>query len=349
MQIVQAKAFGGPEVLELLDVPTPEPASGQVRVRVTSIGMNQADLMGRAGHYKASTGEPPYVPGIEAGGVIEAVGEGVGDNRIGQRVVLAPGLPRAVDGPHGGTYRSHIVIDSGLALPAPDAIPDDQLGAMWLAYLTAWGCLAWKDKQHSDRKTEFVGIPAASSSVALAASQVVKALGGTAIGLTSSPAKADTLRDLTTARFDHLVVTHDRDEQGERVMRPWHREIKNITEGQGIDLYFDPVAAGEYLSAEVRSLAKGGRIYIYGLLGKPGPVDLSPMILRNGSLYGWVLDEIVSAGDAHWRSACDAIFERFADGTFTQHIAKTYALDDVQNAHAEMARGEHIGKFVLVP
>lgn len=324
----------------------PEPLSGQVLVRVTSIGMNHADLMGRQGRYKASTGDPPYVPGIEAGGVIDAVGQGVDESRIGQRVILAPSLPRPVDGAHGGTYRSHLVIDASLALLAPKAIPDDQLGAIWLPYLTAWGCLAWKDEL---KPGQIVAIPAASSSVGLAASQVVKALGGTAIGLTSSPAKAQAIRQLQTARFDHLLVTHDRDEQGGRVMKPWHREVKQLTDGKGIDVFFDPVAAGEYLTTEVRCLARGGRIYIYGLLGQPGPVDLSPMIIRNASLHGWVLDEIIRAGDSVWRQACDAILDRFSDGTFRQELAGTYPLADVRWAHEEMALGEHIGKLVLVP
>lgn len=346
MELVHVDCFGGPEVLKFKSQPTPKPGAMQVRVRVMSIGMNHADLMGRAGQYKASTGEPTFVPGIEAGGVIEEVGDEVDASRIGERVVLAPSLPRPIDGPNGGTYRSHIVIDESLALLAPDALPDEQLGAVWLAYLTAWGCLAWKDQL---KPGQIVGIPAASSSVGLATAQVVKALGGTAIGLTSSPNKAQAIESLTTSRFDHIIVTHDKDEQGNRTMRPWHREMKTLTDGKGVDVYFDPVASGEYLSAEVRSLAKGGRIYIYGLLGEPGVVDLSPMIMRNASLHGWVIDEIIQAGDDVWQQACRAILDHFIDGTFEQHIARAYPLKDVQRAHEEMEQGRHIGKLVLLP
>lgn len=346
MQVIVVNRYGGPEVLEHVALPTPEPGPMQVRVRVTSVGMNHADLMGRAGRYKASTGQVPFVPGLEAGGIIEAVGEHVDSARLGERIILAPSVPRAVEGAHGGTYRSHIVIDESLAMLAPDALPDEQLGAVWLAYLTAWGCLAWKDNL---KPGAIVGIPAASSSVGLAAAQVVKALGGIAIGLTSSPDKADAIGQLGTQCFDHLVVTHDRDAQGNRVMRPWHRDMKAITEGKGVDVFFDPVAAGGYLSTEVRSLATGGRIYIYGLLGEPGPVDLSPMIIRGASLHGWVLDEIVRAGSAVWRSECNAILQHFIDGTFKQHLAKVYSFEAVRQAHADMAQGKHIGKLVLVP
>ncbi|MFK7789391.1 MAG: zinc-binding dehydrogenase [Phycisphaeraceae bacterium] len=346
MELVQVNRFGGPEVLDLVSQPTPEPGPMQVRIRVTSIGLNHADLMGREGQYKASTGEPPFVPGIEAGGIIEQTGDDVDASRIGERVILAPTLPRPNAGPHGGTYRSHIVIDESLAMLAPDTLPDDQLGAVWLPYLTAWGCLAWKDKL---KPGAIVGIPAASSSLGLAAAQVVKSLGGTAIGLTSSPDKAQAIQELKTSRFDHMIVTHDRDGAGNRTMRPWHREIKQLTDGKGVDAYFDPVASGEYLSAEVRSLVKGGRIYIYGLLGDPGPVDLSPLIIKNASLHGWVLDEIVQAGDTVWQQACRDILDRFIDGTFVQHISAVYELEDVKRAHDEMIQALHIGKLVLVP
>lgn len=346
MELVQVDCFGGPEVLQLRSLPTPEPGPMQVRVRVTGIGMNHADLMGRKGQYKASTGEPTFVPGIEAGGIIDQVGDGVDALRIGERVVLAPNLPRPVDGSHGGTYRSHIVIDESLALLAPNALPDDQLGAVWLPYLTAWGCLAWKDQL---KPGATVGIPAASSSVGLAASQVVKALGGTAVGLTSSPDKAQAIRQCKAARFDHLIVTHDRDREGNRSMRSWHREIKTLTDGKGVDVYFDPIASGEYLSAEVRSLAKGGRIYIYGLLGEPGVVNLAPLIIKQGSLQGWVLDEIIKAGETVWRKACREVLDRLMDATFEQHVAMTFPLSQARLAHETMEKGEHIGKLVLVP
>ncbi len=346
MELVHVDSFGGPEVLKHKSLPTPEPGPMQVRVRVTSIGMNHADLMGREGKYKASTGEPTFVPGIEAGGVIEQVGQEVDVSRIGERVVLAPSLPRPIDGPDGGTYRSHIVIDESLALLAPNALPDEQLGAVWLPYLTAWGCLAWKDQL---KPGEVVGISAASSSVGLAAAQVVKALGGTAVGLTSSPAKAEAIGQLKTARFDHLVVTHGLDSDGKRTMRPWYKDIKSLTGGRGVDVFFDPVASGEYLSAEVRCLANGGRIYIYGLLGDPGVVNLAPLIIKQASLYGWVLYEIIQAGDAVWQQACRDILERFIDGTFKQHLAMTFPLGQARLAHEAMEKGEHIGKLVLVP
>lgn len=346
MHQICVNRFGPSEVLEQQQLETLEPGPGQVRVRLTSIGMNHADLMGRRGQYKASTGEPPYVPGIEGGGVIDAVGQGIDPARIDQRVSLGPHVPRGCHGPHGGTYRTHMVVDADVALPAPDCIADEHLGALWLAYLTSYGCLQWKANLQPG---QIVGIPAASSSVGLAAAQVVKHLGATAIGLTSSPGKHDAIAALPNHGFDHLIITHDKDAQGNRTMRPWHREVRNLTDGQGVDVFFDPVGAGEYLSAEVRCLAQGGRVYIYGLLGEAGPVDLSPLIIRQAGIDGWVLYEIVQAGEDVWRPACEAIFGGFASGAFTLHVAETFKLSDVRQAHDQMELGRHIGKMILLP
>lgn len=346
MKKVIVEKYGGPEVLRVVEDTPTDPGPGQVRVRLTSIGLNHAELMGRNGRYKASTGEPPFTPGIEGGGVVDAVGEGVTTLSVGDRVSLGPNLPRGAAGPAGGTYRTHMVVDEAAALRAPSCIPDDQFGALWLPYLTAYGCLAWKA---GVKPGDTVGIPAATSSVGLAAAQVCKLLGATAIGLTSSPGKVDRLNAMDSAVFDHVVVTHERDADGNRTMRKWHHDIKQLTGGHGIDVYFDPVASGPYFATEIRSLATRGRIYVYGLLGEPGVIDLSPMIIRQATIYSWMLYESVEAGAEVWRGQCQAIFDAFASGVFKQELAATYKLDEVRRAHEDMEKGEHIGKLVLVP
>lgn len=345
MKQVVVEAFGGPEQLKVQEVATPEPGPGQVLVRLTSIGLNHAELMARRGEYKLASGEPPFTPGLEGGGVIEAAGVGVEPARIGQRVTLSPDAPRLVvdhRGGRGGTYRSHYVLPADRALPVPDAVPDDQLGALWLSYLTAWGCLVWKQQLQS---SQVVAMPAASSSVALAAAQIVRQQGGTAVGLTSHPQKVHVLKELETSAYDHVILTHDPD----RAMKPWHRELKELTGGRGVDVFFDPVAAGEYLSLEIRGLAQHGCVWIYGLLGEPDKVDVTPLIRKYGAIRGWMLGELIEAGETVWREACQQVLKGFAAGTFRQHIGGRFKLDEVRHAHEQMEKGEHIGKFVLVP
>lgn len=342
MRQVVVENFGGPEVLELRDVPTPTPGQGQVLVRLTSIGMNHADLMGRRGEYKLSTGDPPFTPGLEGGGVIEAIGDGVDGSRVGERVCLAPDAARLAKG-RPGTYSSHYVCDDGEALVAPDALPDDQLGAVWLPYLTAWGALVRKAKIKTG---QVVACPAASSSTALAAAQVARHHGATTIGLTTSPDKVDKLDE----HFDHVVVTHDKDHAtGERTMRPWHREIKSHTGGQGVDVFFDPVAAGSYLSTEIRCLAQHGCVVVYGLLGSPGEVDVTPLIRKHASIVGYVNDELFGIGSETWGPGVKHLFEGFASGAYRQELAERFALADVRAAHEAMQRGDHVGKMVLIP
>lgn len=90
-------------------------------------------------------------------------------------------------------------------------------------------------------------------------------------------------------------------------------------------------------------------IYLYGLLGDPGEVDLSPLIRKQAGVRGWVMTELREAGQAVWRPACEAVLEGFAKGTFKQHVAKRYAFSEVQQAHRDMEQGRHVGKLVLVP
>ncbi len=334
MKQVIVEAFGGPEALQLVELPTPVPGPGEVLVRLTSIGMNHADLMARRGEYKLSSGNPPFTPGIEGGGVIEAVGAGVNTRAMGQRVILGVEVPRA--GRRGGTYRTHYLAGASDTVLAPAAVPDELLGTLWLPYLTAWGCLIWKQQL---RAGQFVAISAASSSVALAAAQIVRQAGGVAVGLTSSPQKAAAL----AGDYDYLVVTHGADG-----MLPWHRELKQITGGHGVDVFFDAVAAGPYLDTEIRALAQHGTIWIYGLLGKPDQVDVSPLIRKYGALRGWLLSEMgENAGvlEAGYR----AVLDGFESGAFKQKVAHVFKLAEVQAAHQAMERGSHIGKMVLTP
>ncbi len=347
MTLAVVTRFGGPEVIEIKRQPVPVPGPGQVVVRLTSVGMNQADVMGRKGLYKLSTGEPAFVPGIEGGGRVEAVGAGVSEVKVGQRVILTPGTPKRKPGSEGvapylgGTYRTHYLCDAAHVLPVPDGVPQELTGALWLAFLTAWGCLVWKQGL---RAGQYVGLPACSSSVAIAAAQIVRDAGAVPIGLTTSPGKVPVMKEMLPGLFEHYVVTH---EGGK--MLPWHREMKEVTGGKGVDVFFDPVAAGEYLSAEVRSLAQFGTVWVYGLLGKPDVVDVQPLIRKYAGIRGWLLTELQEAGPEVWRPACEMILKKAAQGAWKMPVAGKFALEDAGKAQVEMEKGGHVGKFVIVP
>ncbi|MEO1402993.1 MAG: zinc-binding dehydrogenase [Cyanobacteria bacterium J06635_1] len=334
MQTVIVSAFGDLDTLTLVDQPDPIPAADEVLIRLTSIGMNHADLMARRGDYRLITGNPPFTPGIEGGGVITAVGDGVTTRQVGQRVILTLDAP-ASRGLGQGTYQSHYVVGADKTVPVPNEIADDLIGALWLPYLTAWGCLVWRQNLQPGQR---VMIPAASSSVAIAASQVVKQIGGIAIGTTTSRHKVKTLEAMPEAQYDHIVVSdHPK----------WWREVKQLTQGQGLDVIFDPIAAGAFLNHEIRLLAEGGTLWVYGLLGKPDGVDVTPLIRKDAAIRGWLLNRI--SGSEIEAQAYAHVLENVANGTYRLPVAKIFSLNEVKHAHEVMEQGQHIGKLVLKP
>ncbi len=344
MYKIVVNEFGPVENLTVTEAQTPEPGPGQVLVRMTSIGMNHAELMARRGEYKIASGDPPFVPGLEGGGVVEAVGPDVTPLRPGDRVILALDAPRRALGGEG-TYQSHYLTTADKLVLAPDGIPDQCLGALWLAYLTAWGCLVWKQNLQPGQN---VLIPAASSSVGLAAAQLCKDIGATAIGTTTSPDKVDRLRQMPEAMFDHIVVTSDRGLADEPA-QPWWDRVKQITGDRRCDVIFDPVGAGAFVNSEIRLLGRGGTLWVYGLLGQTGTVDLSPLIRLFASVRGWALTELAMHGGEPLAQGYQHVLDRIADGRYKLPVADTFNLRDVQHAHAEMEKARHIGKLVLIP
>jgi len=335
MQKVVVNSFGDTDQLEVVDLPDPEPSSGEVVVRLTSIGMNNADLMARRGEYKLISGNPPFTPGLEGGGIITAVGAGVTKRAPGQKVILTLDAP-ATHGQGHGTYRSHFVVPAEKTVIAPEALPEEILGGLWLPYLTAWGCLVWKQNLQPGQT---VLITAASSSVGLAASQVVKQYGGIAVGTTTSPEKVEKLKAMAEACYDHIIVTTD--------SQSWYREAKKLTSGKGFNVIFDAIAAGEFLNTEIRLLAPKGTLWIYGLLGQPETVNVHPLIRKMASLRGWLLNELSGSGIE--TGAYKHVMERVADGTYRLPIAAKFPLDQVREAQAMMEAGKHMGKVILVP
>lgn len=341
MKQVVVSAFGAPANLDVRTVDPIEPKADEVVIRLTSVGLNQADLMARRGEYRLSSGEPPFTPGIEGGGVITSVGSQVTERKVGQRVILTIAAPYRI-----GTYRSQFVTPAENTIVAPDGIPDSLLGALWLPFATAWGALVWKQNLQPGK---ILMLPAASSSVAIAASQIASSIGATVIGTTTSPEKVSTLEDLPAAKYDHIVVTSTSASKDARIgdTEPWWRQVKRLTCGKGVDVIFDPVAAGNFLHHEIRLLAKGGTLWVYGLLGTPGTVDVSPLIRKDAAIRGWLLNTLVNTSAE--QEAYQHILKNVAAGIYQMPIAQTFSIEQVRKAHELMESGSHIGKYVLIP
>jgi len=125
--------------------------------------------------------------------------------------------------------------------------------------------------------------------------------------------------------------------------------MRDLTEDRGVDVFFDPVAAGEYLGSEIKSLATGGTVWIYGLLGGSGTVDLTPLIRKGAAIRGFAVNELISANETACAEGCRHILDRLAEGIYHQHVDRTFKLEDAAQAQQVMEAGDHVGKLVLVP
>ena len=337
MQQVIVSAFGGPENLRVKTVDPTQPKATEVAIRLTSVGLNQADLMARRGEYRLSSGEPPFTPGIEGGGIITAIGSQVTNRKIGQRVILTISAPDKA-----GTYRSQFVTAAANTVVVPDEIPDNLIGALWLPFATAWGALVWQQNLQPGQTLMLQRLAVAWRSQPAKLPNLWVA---TVIGTTTSPEKVEALQRLSAAKYDHIVVTSANPAADEA--EPWWKQIKKITGGKGVDVIFDPVAAGDFLHHEIRLLAKGGTLWVYGLLGTLGTVDVSPLIRKDAAIRGWLLNALVDTPAE--LVAYQHILEKLAAGVYQLPIAKTFSLSRVREAHEAMESGSHIGKYVLTP
>ena len=258
-KIVRFHETGGAEVLKLEDLPLAEPEKGEVRLKVEAIGLNRAEIMFRKGQYL----ETPQLPsrlGYEAAGIIDAVGPDVTDFQIGDRVSTIPSFPMG----QYGVYGESAIVPTYAAAHYPEILSAVEGAAIWMQYMTAYGALI---QYGNIQKNDQVLITAASSSVGLAAIQIVKAAGGVAIATTRG---ADKKTFLLEAGADHVIVT-DEEDLVERGM--------SLTAGKGVRVVFDPVA-GPLLEQLAAVAAPGGIIFEYGALAPhPTPFPLFPALL----------------------------------------------------------------------
>ena len=199
-KIVRFHECGGPEVLKLEEVPTPDPGQGEVRMRVEAIGLNRAEVLFRQGKYVVRS-HPPCTLGYEAAGVVEAVGDGVDKKLLGKRVSTVPSFGADKYGVYG-----EVAIVPAYSLAAyPEKLSPQEGTSIWMQYLTAYGALVQLGKI---TRGDFVLITAASSSVGIAAIEIAKAEGAVSIATTRTSKKK---AELLSLGADHVIATQEED------------------------------------------------------------------------------------------------------------------------------------------
>ena len=331
---VRFSRLGGPEVLQIEDLPVVEPKSGEVRIRVQAIGLNRAEIMFRTGQYLEQPQFPSRI-GLEAAGIVEAIGAGVTKVRIGDKVSVATGQSIA----KYGTYGETAIVPASSAISYPDNLTPEEAASVWVQYLTAYFAFVDLAKIQPGQS---VLITAATGGAGLGAIEVARLLGAVAIATTRSASKLQALLDL---RADHVIVT-SKEDLGSRV--------KEITGGRGADLIFDPIA-GDTLPTLAEAVAWGGQIILYGALGGTNvPYPLFAAFARNFTLRSYVVYSFcgletlgLRRNDEAFARAVQFINENLASGKLQPLIAKIFPLSEIQEAHRYMESNQQLGKIVI--
>jgi NADPH:quinone reductase-like Zn-dependent oxidoreductase len=325
-KIVRFYQLGGPENLKLEEVPTQQPGKGEVRLRVEAAGLNRAESMFYHGQYL----EEPKLPsrlGYEVAGVVEEVGEGVDGSWKGKRVSTIPAFSMNQHGALG----EEAVVPVGALVEYPKNLTATQATAIWMQYLTAYGALV---HYGGVKAGDFVSIPAASSSVGLAAIQIVRDAGATAIAVTRTGAKR---AELLALGAHHVIASGEED---------YVARVKEITAGKGVRLTFDPVA-GPFLEKLAAASAQGGTIFEYGWLsGEATPFPLFAALGSGLNIRGYVLMEITMHPEA-LKTATKYVYDRLADGRFAPKIARTFPFAQTVEAYKYLESNQQVGKVVI--
>lgn len=329
MRAVAFTGTGGPEVLRLVEVPLRDPAAGEVRIRVTSCGLNRADANYRAGKYLLRTpGESRS--GFEGAGVVEAVGPGVTRLRPGSRVGV---LPSSFDVVHEGAAAETMTVAEAVCVPTPQTIADRDAGAIWMQYLTAWGALV---EIAAIGPGDFVVVPAASSSVGVASLQLCRARGAMAIATTTSAAKVEALR-----RFEPHAIIATRAE-------PYVERMREITGGRGARVVFDPVY-GPGVNDHIRAAAPEGIVFVYGVLDfRPLELGAGGMLRKNIRLQGYTIGPLLAHPEARVR-AVEGITRHLEAGDVAPVVDSYFPLERIADAHRRLESNQQIGKVVVTP
>lgn len=317
--------------LAIEELERPEPGAGEVRVKLKSIGLNRADLLYPQGRYFIKP-VPNSRIGFEGAGVIDACGPGT-HYKVGDKVGICPMTMNVVN---QGCLAEYGIYSEQQLLPTPPSVSLDDSGAIWMAYLTAWGGLVDAGGLSSG---DHVVITAASSSVGIAAIQLCQQLDAISIATTTSEDKAEILRQ---AGANHVIVQ----EKGDEGIQHYVDQVNEITNGKGSDLVFDAVA-GPATHGLVKASKRGGCIVIHGLLDRR-PMDIHAGVLmkRLLTIKGYTLDQTLNEPEIKAK-AVEMITNGFDQGILSPTIAKRFDFVDYQNAFQKLTKNQHIGKIVI--
>ena len=322
MKAIRIREVGGPEAMRLQDIDVPEPGPGEARIRVEAAGVNFIDVYHRTGLYPAPC---PFTPGMEAAGVVDAVGPDVEDVRIGDRVAYAMSL---------GSYAEQVVVEAWKLVPVPGGLDAYHAAAAMLQGLTAHYLVRSTFPIQSGHTAL---VHAAAGGVGLILVQMVKLLGGKVYGTVSTEDKGNAAR---TAGADEVIRYTQCD---------FEMEIKKLTDGKGVDVVYDSVGLSTY-EKSLRCLVPRGMLVLYGNASGPVP-PIDPLELSNqGSLF------LTRPSLKHYGQDRREVTERSSEllnwitsGKIELTIDRKLPLKDAAEAHRLLEGRQTSGKLLLIP
>lgn len=323
MRAVVIREPGGPEVLEVREVPVPEPGPGEIRVRVAAAGVNRADLLQRRGGHPAPPGWPRDIPGMEFSGVVEAAGAGVTRWRHGDAVMGILG---------GGGYAECVVTHEDAALAVPPGMAVEAAGAVPEVFLTAFDAVVLQERLQAG---ETLLVHAVGSGVGTAAVQLGRMVGATVLGTSRS---ADKLRRTGELGLHHAIAGGE----------GWADAVLGATGGRGADVILDLVG-GPYLAGNQRVLAPGGRLIVVGVTGgSTAQIDLRALMTRRASLRGTVLRvRPLEEKIALTRAFEEQALRGFTSGVLRPVVDRVLSAGDAPEAHRLLEANATFGKVLL--
>ncbi|ODT69681.1 MAG: quinone oxidoreductase [Pelagibacterium sp. SCN 63-23] len=321
-RVVVVNAFGGPEALKVEDWMLGAPGPGQVSIRQTAIGLNFIDTYQRSGLYPLNL---PFVAGNEAAGVVTALGEGVTEVKVGDRVCYQG---------QAGAYAGERLVAADKLVPIPDGVGDQQAAALLLKGLTAYYLLF---KTWPVAAGETILWHAAAGGTGLIATQWAKALGAAVIGTAGGADKAALAR---AHGCDHVIDYRSED---------FPARVKQITGGRGVDVVYDGVGKATF-EGSLDCLRPRGLLASFGNASGVVSVPDLGVLARKGSLY------VTRPTGAHYFSTraelldgAKALFDAVLSGAIRVDISRTYPLADAAEAHRALEGRQTTGSVVLLP
>ncbi|PYM40230.1 MAG: NADPH:quinone reductase [Candidatus Rokuibacteriota bacterium] len=323
MKAIRVHKFGGPEVLQLDDVPDPKPGPGQVVVRIRAAGVNPVDTYIRSGNY-AMLPTPPYVPGNDCAGVIEAVGEGVTRFKRGDRVYVV-----RTTMPLSGAYAELAACDASMVHPLPANVSFSQGAGVSVPYGTAYRGL--HHKAHA-RAGETLLVHGASGGVGIAAVQLGVAHGMTVVGTAG------------TDRGRKLVQEHGAQHVLDHSAPDYLKKLMEVTGNRGADVILE-MLANVNLQKDIDVVARFGRIVI---IGNRGAIEINPRgtMGKDAAIFGLAL---WNAAPEEMASIHAAIGAGLANGTLRPVVGQELPLKEAVRAHEAVLKSGAYGKIVLIP